>query len=62
MLLYSCILGVVRFLEGISWGYSVFLMHNSLDQDNSVAMKALFSLLLKLKQHFREIKETAQCS
>ena len=24
-------------------------------------MKALFSLLLKLKQHFREIKETAQC-
>ena len=27
MLLYSCILGIIRFLEGISWGYSVFLMH-----------------------------------
>jgi hypothetical protein len=31
MLLYSCILGVIRFLEGISWGYSIFLMHQQLD-------------------------------
>ena len=31
MLLYACILGIIRFLEGISWGYSVFLMHHTLD-------------------------------
>ena len=25
--MYACLLGTIRFLEGISWGYSVFLMH-----------------------------------
>ncbi len=56
-MLYACILGVVRFLEGISWGYSVFLMHQQLDLDNVLAMKVFFNLMLRLKQHFRENKE-----
>lgn len=25
--MYASLLGTIRFLEGISWGYSVFLMH-----------------------------------
>ena len=41
--LYACLLGTIRFLEGISWGYSVFLMHQQLDEDSSLAMKVIFN-------------------
>ncbi len=56
-MLYACILGVVRFLEGISWGYSVFLMHQQLDLDNILAVKVLINHMMRLKQHFRENAE-----
>lgn len=31
---YACLLGVIRFLEGISWGYSEMLMHQTLEKDH----------------------------
>jgi hypothetical protein len=31
---FGCIIGVLRFLEGVSWGYSSLLSHKELDDEN----------------------------
>jgi hypothetical protein len=32
-------------------------MHQQLDSDNVIAIKVMFNLMLRLKQHFRESKD-----
>ena len=49
---YGCIIGMVRYLEGVSWGYSIHLMHRELDKDSLKGLKLLFNLLLRLKKMF----------
>lgn len=44
-------------MQGISWGYSVFLMHQELDADTRTAVLLLFNSLQRLKQHFREARK-----
>ena len=47
--LYSCFLALLRFIEGISWGYSPMLMHQTLDKEGVIALKVTFNWLVALK-------------
>ena len=53
---YACTLLVIRFLEGISWGYSPMLIHESLDKEMSLSLRVAFNLLQRIKQIYREDK------
>ena len=53
---YACTLVVIRYLEGISWGYSPMLIHESLDKDMSLTICVTFNLLQRIKQIYREDK------
>lgn len=49
---YGLVIGVYRFLEGVSWGYSSLLTHNELDRDNMTSLKVLFNFMIRLKRFF----------
>ena len=53
---YTCTLATIRFLEGISWGYSPLLIHDTLDKETSYAIRVIYNLLLRVKQLYRENK------
>ena len=42
---YACTLVIIRFLEGISWGYSPMLIHETLDKDMNLTIRVTFNLL-----------------
>ena len=52
--LYACLLGIIRFLEGVSWGFSKMLMHFNPDKETILTVKVIFNHLLSIKQDFRE--------
>lgn len=54
VMLYSCLLAAVRFVEGVSWGYSPMLMHQKLDKEALLSLKITFNQLMLIKQSFRE--------
>lgn len=54
VILYACIIALIRFLEGISWGYSPMLLHQTLDKENVLSLKVTVNLLMMVKQTFRE--------
>ena len=47
--LYGCMLLTVRFVEGISWGYSPLFIHDTLEKPIVQAIKVVINLLLCLK-------------
>jgi len=46
---YACLLATIRFLDGLSWGYSEMLIHDDVDQETKLTIKVVFNLLLKVK-------------
>jgi hypothetical protein len=54
VILYSCLIAMVRFFEGISWGYSPMLLHQTLDKESVIALKVTVNHLIAIKQTFRE--------
>ena len=53
---YACTLAIIRFLEGISWGYSPMLIHDSLEPNLCIMIRVVYNLLLRIKQIYREDK------
>jgi len=47
--LYGSLLATIRFLEGISWGYSPMFMHESLDRQIVLAIKVVVNHLMMLR-------------
>jgi hypothetical protein len=47
---YACLLAIMRFTDGVSWGYSDMLQHEDLEYDNKLAIKVIFNILLKVKK------------
>ena len=54
---YGLVIGLYRFLEGVSWGYSTLLTHKELDQDNLLNLKVLYNFMIRLKRFFLVKKE-----
>lgn len=52
MFYYGLVIGLYRFLEGVSWGYSTLLSHKELDNDNLTSIKVLFNFMERLKRFF----------
>lgn len=49
---YGLVIGLYRFLEGVSWGYSTLLSHKQLDNDNLMSIKVLLNFMGRLKRFF----------
>lgn len=47
--LYSCLLAILRFIEGISWGYSPMLMHQALDKEAQLSLKVTVNQLILIR-------------
>jgi len=54
---YACLIASVRFLEGLSWGYSDMLSHTDVDAETKMTLKVIFNIFLRLKQNFRAKKD-----
>jgi hypothetical protein len=54
---YGLVIGLYRFLEGVSWGYSTLLSHKELDNDNMTSIKVLYNFMVRLKRFFLVKKE-----
>lgn len=54
---YGLVIGLYRFLEGVSWGYSTLLTHKELDSDNLLNIKVLYNFMIRLKRFFLVKKE-----
>ena len=54
---YSCLIATVRFLDGLSWGYSDMLAHTEVDAETKITLKVIFNIFLRLKQRFKAKKE-----
>lgn len=50
-------IGVSRFVDGISWGYSSLLPHKELDDENRMVVKVLFNFMVRLKRFFIATKK-----
>lgn len=61
LLLYSSLLATMRFLEGISWGYSPMFLHNTPDKEITLSVKVNLNMLIMIKQSFRENPTLSQC-
>lgn len=48
---FGCVIGVSRFLDGISWGYSSLLTHKELDEENWISLKVLFNFMVRLRRY-----------
>ena len=59
-MLYSSLLFTVRFLQGISWGYSPLFMHQNLDKEIVLSIKVVVNLSLMVWQNFRENQQLSQ--
>lgn len=57
---YACSLVIIRFLEGISWGYSQMLVHDSLETKLNHTIQVVYNIILRIKQIYREDKEFGQ--
>lgn len=49
MILYACLLSILRFMEGISWGYSPMLMHQKLDEETMLSIKITINQLVMIR-------------
>lgn len=49
---YGLVIGLYRFLEGVSWGYSTLLTHKELDADSMTSVKVLYNFMVRLKRFF----------
>ena len=49
MILYACLLSILRFMEGISWGYSPMLMHQKLDEETMLSIKVTLNQLVMIR-------------
>lgn len=49
---YGLVIGLYRFVEGVSWGYSTLLTHKKLDNDNLTNIKVLYNFMIRLKRFF----------
>jgi len=60
---YGLVIGLYRFLEGVSWGYSTLLTHKELDNDNMTSIKVLFNFMIRLKRFFfvKKINDFSDC-
>jgi hypothetical protein len=54
---YSCLIATVRFLDGLSWGYSDMLAHTEVDADTKITLKVILNIFLRLKQRFKSNKD-----
>ena len=61
MAFYACSIIVIRFIEGISWGYSPMLPHDELDKNSLLALKVTLNLLIRLRQIYYEDKIFRSC-
>jgi hypothetical protein len=55
---YGLVIGLYRFLEGVSWGYSTLLTHKELDSDNLLNVKVLYNFMVRLKRFFLVKRES----
>ena len=49
VILFACILALIRFLEGVSWGYSPMLMHQKQDKEGIMSIKLLMNQIVMVK-------------
>lgn len=54
VLLQSCLVAIIRFAEGISWGYSPMLMHQVIEKENEYCVHLVLNLLATVRQYLRE--------
>lgn len=43
VILFACIVALIRFLEGVSWGYSPMLMHQKQGKEGTMSIKLLMN-------------------
>ena len=58
--MYIAIVFAVRFLQGVNWGFSEQMQHESLDKDILISLKVAFDIIQSVKQMFREHEATRQ--